>query len=106
MLMGYGVDVDQKLENPSNHVHEEVDVQISIGKDIGFRWNEASEAYELVTDLQTWHEPIPVETFLDKVAQNYACECIHHSAQEEGFEIVEQNINADQSVEMVLSKWI
>ena len=105
-VLNYDVEVNQKLENPADHQHEELEVHLAIGKDIGFRWNEASEAYELVTDLQTWDEPIPVERFLDKVAQNYACECIHHSAQEEGFEIVDQKVNADQSVEMVLSKWI
>ena len=103
--MGHGVDVNQTLENPAGHEHEQVDVQISIGKDIGFRWNKVTESYELVTDLQTWDEPIPVRRFLDKVAQNYAIECITHSSQEEGFEVVEQNVKQDGSVEMVLSKW-
>jgi hypothetical protein len=105
MLMGHGVDVNQTLENPAGHEHEQVDVQISIGKDIGFRWNETTSSYELVTDLQTWDQPIPVKRFLDKVAQCYAVECINQTSQEEGFEVVEQNVKQDGSVEMVLSKW-
>jgi len=105
MLMGHGVDVNQTLENPAGHEHEQVDVQISIGKDIGFRWNKATSSYELVTDLQTWDQPIPVKRFLDKVAQCYAVECINQTSQEEGFEVVEQNVKQDGSVEMVLSKW-
>ena len=60
MLMGHPVMVDEKLENPSNHEHEEISVNIAIGKDIGFRWNEVTQSYELVTDLQTWDQPVPV----------------------------------------------
>ena len=105
MLMGHGVDVNQTLENPAGHEHEQVDVQISIGKDIGFRWNETTSSYELVTDLQTWNEPIPVKRFLDKVSQCYAVECINQTSQEEGFEVLSQEVKNDGSVEMVLTKW-
>ena len=105
MLMGHPVLVDETLKNPSDHVHEEVEVNIAIGTDIGFRWNEVTQSYELVTDLQTWNQPVPVERFLSQVAQQYAIESIAASARDEEFEVVEQKVETDQSVTMVLEKW-
>tara|TARA_B100000287_G_scaffold411043_1_gene440089 strand:+ start:706 stop:1032 length:327 start_codon:yes stop_codon:yes gene_type:complete len=106
MLMGHPVLVDETLKNPVDHNHEEVKVNISIGTDIGFRLNEETGTYELVTDLQTWNQDVPVERFLDQVAQQYAIESIAASARDEEFEVVEQRVdNEDQSVIMVLEKW-
>ena len=105
MLMGHPVLVDETLKNPIDHNHEEVKVNIAIGTDIGFRWNEVTQSYELVTDLQTWNQPVPVERFLSQVAQQYAIESIAASAKDEEFEVVEQKVEADQSVTMVLEKW-
>ena len=105
MLMGHPVLVDETLKNPSDHEHEEVEVNIAIGTDIGFRWNEVTQSYELVTDLQTWNQPVPVERFLSQVAQQYAIESIAASASDEEFEVVEQKVETDQSVTMVLEKW-
>ena len=34
--------------------HPDIEIDIKAGSDIGFRWNEELEVYELVTDLQTW----------------------------------------------------
>jgi len=105
MLMGHPVLVDETLKNPADHEHEEVEVNIAIGTDIGFRWNEVTQSYELVTDLQTWNQPVPVERFLSQVAQQYAIESIAASARDEEFEVVEQKVETDQSVTMVLEKW-
>ncbi len=105
MLMGHPVLVDETLKNPADHNHEEVKVNIAIGTDIGFRWNEVTQSYELVTDLQTWNQPVPVERFLSQVAQQYAIESIAASARDEEFEVVEQKVETDQSVTMVLEKW-
>ena len=65
-VLEYDVEVNQKLQNPIDHQHEELEVHIAVGNDIGFRWNESSKSYELVTDLQTWDKPIPVERFYQK----------------------------------------
>ena len=105
MLMGHPVLVDETLKNPADHEHEEVEVNIAIGTDIGFRWNEVTQSYELVTDLQTWNQPVPAERFLSQVAQQYAIESIAASARDEEFEVVEQKVETDQSVTMVLEKW-
>ena len=107
MLMGHPVMVDEKLENPSNHEHEEISVNIAIGKDIGFRWNEVTQSYELVTDLQTWDQPVPVERFLQQVSQQYAIEAISAAARDEGFDVESQTVNPeDNSVEMVVTRWV
>ena len=106
MLMGHPVFVDETLKNPSDHQHEEVEVNIAIGTDIGFRWNEASGAYELVTDLQTWDQPVPVERFLDQVAQQYAIEVIQAACREEGFEEESQEVLKDNSVELIVTRWV
>ena len=98
--------VDEKLKNPTDHEHEEVHVEIAVGKDIGFRWSNITKSYELVTDLQTWNQPIPVERFLQQVSQEYAIQVITAAAKDEGFEVESQELNnSDQSVELVVTKW-
>ena len=105
MFMGYGVDVDQTMKNPAEHIHEEVIADITVGNNIGFRMNHTTGVYELVTDLQTWNEPIPVKRFLDKVSQNYAIEVITEAAQDKGYEIEDQKILDNGSVEMLVTRW-
>tara|TARA_B100000902_G_scaffold66834_1_gene73179 strand:- start:897 stop:1217 length:321 start_codon:yes stop_codon:yes gene_type:complete len=105
MLLGHGVDVDQTLKNPVGHDHEELTVNITAGKNIGFRWNEITKSYELVTDLQTWDEPVPVERFLDKLTQEYAIWTVTMAAEEKGYEVEEQKVNTDGSVELLVTRW-
>ena len=105
-VLNYDVEVNQKLENPADHQHEELEVHLAIGKDIGFRWNEASSAYELVTDLQTWDKPIPVERFLNKVSQTYAEEVLNKEMDEEGFTVLERKVNNEGSVEILATRWV
>ncbi len=105
MLLGHGVDVDHTLKNPTGHDHEEVFVNISANKNIGFRWNEITKSYELVTDLQTWDEPVPVERFLDKLTQEYALWVVTMAAEEQGYQVEEQKVNTDGSVELLVTRW-
>ena len=75
------------------------------GGDIGFRWNESSGSYELVTDLDLWRQPIPVERFLAKLTQHYALRSILAASGEEGFQVSEQHQTADGSIELVVTRW-
>ena len=75
------------------------------GSELGFRWNEASGSYELVTDLDLWKQPIPVERFLAKLTQQYALRSILAASAEEGFQVSEQRQTADGSIELVVSRW-
>ncbi len=86
-------------------VQAEMRVQIPESGDIGFRWNENSQAYELVTDLDLWKHSIPVERFLSKITQQYALSTVLAASAEEGFEVSEQKNNIDGSIELVVTRW-
>ena len=75
------------------------------GGDIGFRWDPSSGQYELVTDLDLWRQPVPVERFLAKLTQQYALRSILAASLEEGFQVTEQRQSADGSIELVVSRW-
>ena len=75
------------------------------GGDIGFRWNEATQAYELVTDLDLWKQPVPVERYISKVTQRYALNTVLSATNEEGFEVAEEKNNLDGSIELVVTRW-
>ena len=86
-------------------VKAEVAVPMSEGGDIGFRWNESTQAYELVTDLDLWRQQIPVERFLSKLTQRYAVNTLLSATNEEGFEVAEEKNNLDGSIELVVTRW-
>lgn len=75
------------------------------GADIGFRWNEANGSYELVTDLELWKQPVPVERFLARLSQRYALRTILTATAEEGFQVAEQTNQLDGSIELVVTRW-
>ena len=86
-------------------VKAELTVEMGKGSDIGFRWNEGSKSYELVTDLDLWKQSIPVERFLAQVTQRYALNTVLHSTAQEGFQVSEQKQNVDGSIELVVTRW-
>ena len=104
-LLQYDVQEDQELINPLNHQHEKVKVDVSIGNDIGFRLNSNGE-YELVTDIQTWKDPVPVERFIDKVTQQYARLTVRNTAKELGFQVQEEWEMTDNSIELTVTRWV
>ena len=72
---------------------------------VGFKWDNSSNAYELVTDLDLWKFELPVERFISKVTQMYAYQTIISKTQEDGYQIVEHKNKNDGSIELVLTKW-
>ena len=104
-LLQYDVQEDQELINPINHQHEKVKVDVSIGNDIGFSLNNNGE-YELVTDIQTWKDPVPVERFIDKVTQQYARLTVRNTAKELGFQVQEEWEMTDNSIELTVTRWV
>ena len=80
-------------------------VEMSKGADVGFRWNESSKSYELVTDLDLWKQSIPIERFLAQITQRYALNTVINSTAQEGFQISEQKQNLDGSIELVVTRW-
>ena len=85
--------------------HETVEAELAIGTDVGFRMNPMTGEYELVADLETWNQPIPVERFLDKVTQQYARMIIHRTVKELDFVVDEEWEMSDNSIELTVSRW-
>ena len=106
-LLQYTVVEDQELRVTGAHgiKHETVTADLAIAKDIGFRLNPMTNEYELVADLETWNQPIPVERFIDKVNQQYARMTIHNSIKKMGFQIEEEWEMEDNSIELVVTRW-
>jgi len=65
----------------------------SNGYDIEFCWN--GEEYDLVVDMSFWEQPYPVESFIDKVAQQYAGEVIIGETQKLGFQPIQYVENTE-----------
>ena len=107
-LLQYDVKQDQELKVTGAHGigHETVEAQIAIGTDVGFRLNEITGVYELVADLETWNQPIPVERFVDKVTQQYARMTIHDQVKKMGFQVEEEWEMVDGSIELVVNRWV
>lgn len=107
----------EKALNRLNIVHEEKNVtnsetmlsntnlviSQSNGYDIEFTWN--GQEYELVVDMSYWEQPYPIESFIDKVAQQYAGEVIIGESQKTGFQPIKYQQNADGSNTLVLERW-
>ena len=104
-LLQYEVKENQELINPIDHQHEKVKVDISIGEDIGFRLNNKGE-YELVADIQTWKDPVPPKRFVEKVTQQYARMTVHNQIKEMGFKVEEEWEMDDNSIELVVTRWV
>ena len=106
-LLQYTVVEYQELRVTGAHgiKHETVTADLAIAKDIGFRLNPMTNEYELVADLETWDQPIPVERFIDKVNQQYARMTIHNSVKKMGFQIEEEWEMEDNSIELVVTRW-
>ena len=75
----------------------------SNGHDIMFNWN--GKEYELIVDISFWKQVCPVETFIDKIAQQYANEVIISEGEKLGFQPVKYQQNRDGSKTVVLERW-
>ena len=107
-LLQYDVKEDQELRVTGSHGigHETVEAEVAIGTDIGFRMHPVTGEYELVADLETWNQPIPVERLIDKVTQQYARMSIHNTVKDMGFEVEEEWEMDDNSIELTVTRWV
>ena len=105
--MGYAPDQGERPVRGYRGQTVTADLAIAVqeGGDIGFRWNSASEFYELVTDLDLWKQQIPVERFLSKLTQRYALNTVLAATEKEGFQVAEQTQAEDGSIELVVTRW-
>ena len=105
--LGYPINKDEKFIKGYRGKLTTVDISMNLPSEtkVGFKWDDNSNSYELVTDLDLWKFEIPVERFISKVTQMYAYETIISKTKEDGYQIVEQNNKNDGSIELVLTKW-
>ena len=92
----------RQLVNSENSMTNLVIAQPN-GYDIQFCWN--GNEYDLVVDMSYWSQPYPVESFIDKIAQQYAGEVIIGESQKIGFEPIKYQQNKDGSNTLVLERW-
>ena len=94
----------QEVKGYRGQTHKaEVAIEQSNGYDIGFSWN--GQEYELVADLQYWAQNLSVEGFLKRVSQRYAYHTVMNETTHQGFQLAEQQQNADGSIRLVLQRW-
>ena len=105
--LGYTINQEEKFVKGYKGKFTAVDISMDLPSDtkVGFKWDNNSNAYELVTDLDLWKFELPVERFISKVTQMYAYETIISKTKEDGYQIVEQKNKTDGSIELVLTKW-
>tara|TARA_Y100001973_G_C5175022_1_gene321362 strand:+ start:1310 stop:1702 length:393 start_codon:yes stop_codon:yes gene_type:complete len=107
-LLQYDVQEDQELviTNPSHaEDHPVVHAEVAISNDIGFRWNEKTETYDLYSDHVTWNLDVPPSRFIDKVTQQYARMTIHNVVKNMGWEVAEEWEMTDNSIEITATHW-
>ena len=78
-------------------------IEQSNGYDIKFDWN--GQEYELVTDLSFWEQTYSFESFINKVAQQYAGELIIGESKRIGFQPINYIQNSDGSNTVILERW-
>ena len=105
--LGYIINQEEKFVKGYRGKFTAVDISMNLPGDtkVGFKWDNNSNAYDLVTDLDLWKFELPVERFISKVTQMYAYETIISKTKEDGYQIVEQKNQNDGSIELVLTKW-
>ena len=94
------INYEQKVSNNSN-------VSIVIPQpnkhDIEFVWN--NQEYELKADIQLWKQEYCIESFIDKISQQYAGEVIIGESQQLGFQPIQYKQNSDGSNTLILERW-
>ena len=99
----YDIQENFLLDNPVDHTHEQVHVEVAINNDIGFKWN--GNEYELVAELDAWDLDVPVSRFIEKVTQQYAKATVLDTAEEQGFTLAEEHSKIDNTIELVVNRW-
>ncbi len=96
---------EKKILNNSDSKFYTVNLVISQsnGYDIEFSWN--TQEYELVADMSFWEQSCPVESFIDKLSQQYAGEVIIGESQKIGFQPIKYQQNIDGSNTLILERW-
>ena len=105
--LGYIINQEEKFVKGYKGKFTAVDISMDLPSNtkVGFKWDNNTNSYELVTDLDLWKFDLPVERFISKVTQMYAYQTIIAKTKEDGYQILEEKNKNDGSIELVLTKW-
>jgi hypothetical protein len=93
-----------KIQGYKNQIHPaDLVIKQPNNYDIGFVWN--GSEYQLVTDIQFWQQPWPVDLFLNRISQRYAYNSIIKVSESKGFQRVEESQQENGSVRLTLQRW-
>jgi len=102
--LSYSAQENVLLDNPVDHQHEQVKVEVGITRYVGFK-RHSDGTLNLVAELDAWEEPFPIERFLQKVTQEYAKCIVVETAQSKGFNVTTEQKDVDNTIEIVMEKW-
>ena len=94
---------ERKVIDGSKSYQTNLVIPQSNGYDVEFSWNE--QEYELIADLAFWKQSSSVQSFIDKISQQYAGQVIIGESQKIGFQPVKYQENSDGSQTLVLERW-
>ena len=102
--LSYATQENVLLDNPVNHQHEQVRVDVGITRYVGFKLGDDGTLH-LVAELDAWEEPITVDRFLEKVTQEYARETVLETVQEQGYTVVSEHKSVENTIEIIAERW-
>lgn len=78
-------------------------IQQNNNYDVGFIWSGIE--YQLITDLQFWQQPWPVDVFLDKLTQKYAYNSILRTIENKGFQPIKETNQKNGCIQLTVQRW-
>lgn len=93
----------KKVSDNSNVFNISLIIPQSNNYNIEFTWN--GQEYEIIVDMSFWEQSSTVESFMDKIAQQYAAETIIGESQKLGFQPMKYTQNVDGSNTLILERW-
>nr|BDA97108.1 photosystem I assembly protein Ycf35 [Cryptomonas borealis] len=78
-------------------------IQQNNNYDVGFIWSGIE--YQLITDLQFWQQPWPVDVFLDKLTQKYAYNSILRAIENKGFQPIKETTQKNGCIQLTVQRW-
>lgn len=101
--LGYKVECDRNVRGyQGNTTQADYVVRQSNGYDLGFR--RSGETYDLIADF--WGAKINQQEFVNAISQKYAHKTLMKTAQEQGFNVEEEEVLSDGTVRVVVGRWV
>ena len=97
------LNIKHTQEKKKDENYSSIIIAQSNGSNIEFSWS--GYEYQLIVDISFWDQPYSIETFIDKIAQQYANEAIIGESEKIGFQPIKYEQNKDGSNTLILERW-